>query len=488
VSTKIAKTSERLQETGHPGRPRPRLPRVMAVWDVLVAAGVLGMVGVVHGLDTKGLVGNAGLAAVFLALGPLLLYAMGAHETATRPLGSGPTDWARLMVAAATVLWTANLVMQWRGVDADVSILALAWPILGTGWFAGRLLARRRLARRPQRTLIIGSGPTAERIVEITRRHPEHAMHVVGFVDDRATEPAEGLPPVVGRLDDLNRLVRDLNIIRVVVAYSATRDERLMEVLREAVSEPGVRLQMVPRLWELVDHDARVDALGNLALIEASPATRSWLKESAKRAFDVAVAGLGLILVAPVLALIALLIRLDSPGPAVFRQTRIGLHGREFRILKFRTMYVDADSRGIAARIAQADAGHDRLTVGDIAAAVAEMKQADDPRITRIGNVLRRTSLDELPQLWNVLRGDMSIVGPRPLRPFEVATLTDWQHRRHDVRPGITGTWQVLGRSDIPWDERMHMDHTYARYHSLRLDLRVLARTAGVVLGAKGSR
>ncbi len=207
-----------------------------------------------------------------------------------------------------------------------------------------------------------------------------------------------------------------------------------------------------------------------------------------KRIFDVCLAGVGLVVAAPVLAVSALLIRLDSPGAAIFRQTRIGRDGREFKILKFRTMYVDADSRGLAAKLAQADDNAGEFTVDDIAAAVAEMKQQDDPRITRIGGFLRKTSRDELRSCGMSSGVIMSIVGPRPLRPFEVASLTDWQHRRHDVRPGITGTWQVLGRSDIPWDERMHMDHTYARYHSLRLDLRVLARTANVVLGGKGSR
>ncbi|MFN8111545.1 MAG: sugar transferase, partial [Thermoleophilia bacterium] len=124
----------------------------------------------------------------------------------------------------------------------------------------------------------------------------------------------------------------------------------------------------------------------------------------------------------------------------------------------------------------------------DIASASALMKEEDDPRITGVGRFLRKTSLDELPQLWNVLKGDMSIVGPRPLRPYEVATLNEWQQHRHSVRPGITGSWQVLGRSDITWEERMHMDYTYARNHSLRHDLRILARTTAVVFGGKGAR
>ncbi|MFN8124786.1 MAG: sugar transferase [Thermoleophilia bacterium] len=461
-------------------------PRLLLFWDLGVGAAVLGALLAVHGIGLNRPGSLALSCLTLLVMAPATIHVMGGYETSTRPLGSGPLDLGRLMLVAGTMLWILNLVFQWRAVDADLGALAVSWPLLGCGWFAGRLIGRRRLARHPQSALVIGTGPTAERVVEITRRHPEHGVRVLGLVDDDPSESIEGMPPVLGGLQDLQELMDRYDARRIIVAFGSAPHGRVLEQLRRITHQPGVRVQIVPRLWELVDHDAHVDALGGLALLESTPVRPTHVRNAVKRILDVTGAGFGLVAAAPVMALVAILIRLDSSGPAVFRQVRIGRDGREFKILKFRTMYIDADSRGLAAKLVAADT--EGYSVDDIAAAVAEMKQADDPRITKIGRFLRKTSLDELPQLWNVVRGDMSIVGPRPLRPFEVATLEDWQHRRHDVRPGITGTWQVLGRSDITWEERMQMDYSYARNQTLRQDLRVLARTAQVVVGGKGSR
>lgn len=461
-------------------------PRLLLFWDLAIGAVVLALLLFEHHIGLDRPVSMAASGIVLLVVAPATIHVMGGYETSTRPLGSGPLDLGRLMLVAGTMLWIVSLLFQWRALDAEVGVLAISWPMLGCGWFAGRVLGRRRLSRMPQSALVVGTGPTAERVVEISRRHPEHGLRVLGLVDDEPQEMAGDMPPVLGGLEDLQQLMERHHARRVIVAFGSAPHERVLEVLRRITHQPGVRVQIVPRLWELVDHDAHVDALGGLALLESTPARPTHLRNAVKRGVDIVGAAFGLLLAAPVMGVVALLIRLDSNGPAVFRQTRIGREGREFKILKFRTMFIDADSRGLAAKLAAADS--DGFSVDDIAAAVAEMKQTDDPRITRIGRFLRKTSLDELPQLWNVLRGDMSVVGPRPLRPFEVATLEDWQHRRHDVRPGITGTWQVLGRSDITWEERMQMDYTYARNQTLRQDLRVLARTAQVVIGGKGSR
>jgi exopolysaccharide biosynthesis polyprenyl glycosylphosphotransferase len=279
------------------------------------------------------------------------------------------------------------------------------------------------------------------------------------------------------------------NVKRVIVAFPHGFDDARMTALLRTCTAHGVRIETVPRFWELAGPDASVSALGNMALLEVGAMTPGRTREVVKRAFDVLSSALGLLVLSPVLAAAAIAIRLDDPGPVLFRQTRVGRDGREFDIFKFRSMRVGADDEGTPALAAVADAdGATPLGAAPIKDLVAALKPEDDPRVTRVGRVLRRTSIDELPQLWNVLRGDMSVVGPRPLRPFEVAALTDWQRRRHDVRPGITGTWQVLGRSDVDWDERMQMDYLYARRCSLRQDLRVLARTASVVLGGRGSR
>ncbi|MCC6309768.1 MAG: sugar transferase, partial [Trueperaceae bacterium] len=428
---------------------------------------------------------NALIAGLLLLAGPLMVYALGGYDGENRPLGSGPVELARLMLGAAVVLWLVMLMLAWRHAVLDVQALAFSWPLLGVGWFSGRIIQRRRLARRPENTLVVGSGPVAMQVVKLTRRHPEHGIRVVGLVDDDPQPTPDGAPPVVGGTRDLIRLLGHGNVKRVIVAFSsAVDDDHLTDALR--TSPEGVRVNVIPRMWQLAGHDTRVDALGGMAMLEMTPVGHTALRLAVKRTFDVLLAGAILILTSPIMLLVALAVKLDSPGPALFRQTRVGRGGEHFEIMKFRTMRQNADTEGAALAAARADAGEDTGT--PIAELVAALKPEDDPRITTLGRFLRRSSLDELPQLFNVIRGDMSIVGPRPLRPFEARALIDWQHQRHNVRPGITGIWQVLGRSTLPWDERMHLDYAYARNCSLRQDLRVLARTLPVVLSRDGSR
>ena len=465
-------------------RPRRR-PRLILLWDIGVAGMVLALLGWRVGYTATDVGDNIVMAGMLLLAGPLMVYALGGYDAENRPLGSGPVELARLMLGAAVVLWLVMLILAWRAAPLDVAALAFSWPLLGAGWFAGRLIQRRRLARFPENALVVGSGPVAMRVVELARRHREHGIRVVGLIDDNPQPTPEGAPPVVGGTDDLGRLLGRGNVKRVIVAFSSAVDDvRLTEALRS--SPEGVRVNVIPRMWELAGHDARVDALGGMAMIEMTPVGHTAMRLAAKRTFDIALAGTVLLLASPVMAIVALLVKLDSPGPALFRQTRVGRGGREFEIMKFRTMRQNADTEGAALAAARADAGEDTGT--PIADLVAALKPENDPRITRLGRFLRNSSLDELPQLFNVVRGDMSIVGPRPLRPFEVRALVGWQHQRHNVRPGITGIWQVLGRSTLDWDERMHLDYVYARNCSLRQDLRVLARTLPVVLSRDGSR
>ena len=191
------------------------------------------------------------------------------------------------------------------------------------------------------------------------------------------------------------------------------------------------------------------------------------------------VSAAALVLLSPVMLAVAIAIRVQDGKPVLFRQTRVGQWGRSFEIVKFRTMVQGADETQASELI---EAGPDAI------ADVAEtLKHQSDAWITPVGHFLRRTSLDELPQLWNVLKGDMSLVGPRPLRRYEVDALTDWQFTRQEVRPGITGLWQILGRSEIDWDERMQLDYSYVRHWSFERDLAILARTAGVVLSRRGA-
>jgi exopolysaccharide biosynthesis polyprenyl glycosylphosphotransferase len=207
--------------------------------------------------------------------------------------------------------------------------------------------------------------------------------------------------------------------------------------------------------------------------LQPSPAWIGW-QARAKRAFDIVAATLLLILLSPLLALLALIIRLDSKGPVIFRQTRCGKDGKLFTFYKFRGMVADAEAR-------QAEFDHLNEAQGPI------FKMKHDPRVTRVGRVLRRTSLDELPQLWNVLRGEMSLVGPRPPLPKEVERYEEWHQARLRAVPGITGLWQVSGRSHLGFDEMTRLDIEYLNVWSLALDLRILARTVVAVVFAHGA-
>ena len=197
----------------------------------------------------------------------------------------------------------------------------------------------------------------------------------------------------------------------------------------------------------------------------------------AKRIFDVVVAALMLLALAPVMALVALAIRLDSPGPVIFKQTRIGKNHRPFTFFKFRSMYYKADTTV-----------HQQFVSNLINGSTAAYKLTSDKRITRVGAFLRKTSLDELPQLFNVVKGDMSMVGPRPPIPYEVAEYKDWHHRRLSVAPGITGLWQVQGRSLVSFDDMVKMDIAYAQQRSLMLDMALFVQTIPAVLSGRGAR
>jgi exopolysaccharide biosynthesis polyprenyl glycosylphosphotransferase len=286
---------------------------------------------------------------------------------------------------------------------------------------------------------------------------------------------------VLGSFADLPRLVREKRISRVLVAFSPRRDEDLVRVLRECDAS-GVDVDIVPRLFEYLGMEAYISTVGDLPVLHVRAQRAGRAAKLAKRSLDVAIASiLGLALL-PVIAVVALSIAVTDGRPIIYRQARIGRGGREFAMLKFRTMLPDADEIGLS-RI-------DGLTQGtiNVADAVERLKPDHDPRITRLGRFLRRSSLDELPQLWNVLRNEMSLVGPRPLRAFEVDALDAWQLVRQDVRPGITGLWQVLGRSSIEWDDRMQLDYTYVRHWNAWYDLKILARTVPAVFRRHGAR
>lgn len=311
--------------------------------------------------------------------------------------------------------------------------------------------------------VIVGSGVNAIRLLQKLQDHPEIGYRIVGFLDDRDDEPKDiGGHPWLGQVADLRSVVTEFGVREVFVAHPALGHTRMLSLVLEC-EDLGITFRVVTNLFEVLTAGSPLDLVDDLPVVRLGRQRAHTLYAPAKRAFDFVAASLLLLPSAPLLAWCAWRVHRSSPGPAFFRQTRIGQDGAPFEMWKLRTMRMDTDL------YAEAPAG------------------AEDPRVTETGRWLRKTSLDELPQLWNVVRGEMSLVGPRPEMPFIVDTYDEWQRRRLTVKPGITGLWQILGRKDLPMHENLQYDFYYIRNQSIVLDLSILVRTVGAVLTRRGA-
>jgi exopolysaccharide biosynthesis polyprenyl glycosylphosphotransferase len=358
--------------------------------------------------------------------------------------------------------------------------LALFWLVAVVLVFVARCVAR-ALCRRSddylQNTLIVGAGHVGQRVAEKLLHHPEYGVNLVGFVDEHPRKRSEGVGEltVLGDASQLPELCDKLNVDRVIVAFSKASHMGTLKLIR-ALNQRGVQVDIVPRLFEVLGPHLRVHSAEGLTLLGLPPERLSRSSLALKRGLDILLSVLGLLFLAPLFLVLAVAIKLDSRGPALFRQVRMGKGGRKFRIWKFRTMELNAEAR-------KRDVAHLNMHLhGD-----ARMFKIDgDPRVTRVGRFMRRFSLDELPQLLNVLSGEMSLVGPRPLILDEHRHVDGWAERRLDLKPGMTGLWQVLGRSDIPFDEMVNLDYLYVTTWSLTNDLKLMGRTLpAMVRGAR---
>jgi exopolysaccharide biosynthesis polyprenyl glycosylphosphotransferase len=332
----------------------------------------------------------------------------------------------------------------------------------------GRAGARRfhsSATKNRERVLIVGSGMMAERIRGYFVNDP--TIELVGAVDD---DPKPG-SPIVGTIEDVPRLCRELDIDRILIGFSRTHPGNLVEQMRPLQGK--VAISIVPRYFELLSWRSQVDDLCGLPMIDVAPPALSWSARVTKRTVDIVVASMGLVLLSPVLAVAAVAIKFNSKGPVLFRQLRVGRGGRPFTIYKLRTMHVDAE------------AYRHELAGSNESDGLFKIKE--DPRIHRVGRFLRRTSLDEIPQLFNVLRGDMALVGPRPFVLEESERIDGWAARRFEVRPGLTGLWQVSGRSNLNFDELRRLDYLYVASWSLKWDLRIMWHTPASVLQSRGA-
>jgi exopolysaccharide biosynthesis polyprenyl glycosylphosphotransferase len=376
-------------------------------------------------------------------------------------------------------LWLTHIT-DVRAVDA-IAFWAIAMLLIATM----RSIARgycRTLPTYRQRTIILGAGDIGQRVARKLLRHPEYGIELLGLVDS-APKPRHqdlGDLPLLGGPRDLRDLVREQGVERVVVAFSNESDEEMLATIR-SLHDLDVQVDIVPRLFELVTSSVKVDGVEGLPVV-ALPPVRSHRSGSAlKRTLDIVLSGIALLVLAPLFAYIAIRIRRDSDGPVFFRQTRLGHNQRKFTALKFRTMRAendDTEHRKLIERLMDADGAMDGGVL---------FKLEKDDRITGVGRWLRATSLDELPQLINVFRGDMSLVGPRPCIPYETEHFEPHHFDRFLVPAGITGLWQVTARARSTFREALDMDVAYARGWSLSLDLRLLCRTPWQVLARKGA-
>lgn len=327
-----------------------------------------------------------------------------------------------------------------------------------------------------QGVLVIGRVEDAGRVVSRIERHPEWGLTVAREIDVADERNADG---PLARVDTsaLAGLVEEFGVSRVIFATPPEQLDHRTDLTR-AFIESGMQVDFVPGEAEILRSGAEISDLEGLPLMSMPGARppRSW--GILKRTTDLAFAIPALILASPVIAYAAIRIKLDSPGPILFRQTRAGRAGRHFDFLKLRTMVADADQQ--LDEVAE-------LSLHEGATESGAFKAVDDPRVTRVGRRLRRHSLDELPQLWNVVRGDMSLVGPRPLPIFEDERVAGHYELRRHVRPGMTGPWQVSGRSDIPFTEMLRLDYSYVLNWSLGSDLKLLIQTVDAVFRGRGA-
>jgi exopolysaccharide biosynthesis polyprenyl glycosylphosphotransferase len=437
--------------------------RWLPAWDALAAAVSIAIARGAH----PGWVVPAGVGAI---AAPLLLTVLSGYGVLATMPGNRLRGACDLALAAPVVVLAA-LAVERNGTNADVHRIVLATVLLALSWFSARVVLTNAKLHRRARALVIGSGLAAQRVAALARRHPENGLEIVGLLDDEGLTGPPGSPPLLGGLADLEQVLHDHAIDRVIVAFSRTRDEDLVTLIRRC--DRDVAVDVVPRLFDVIKPHGYL--LGGLPLADATPAGDDATTLRLKGLLDIVGALVALVIFAPVMVAIAIAVRLTSPGPILFWQERIGRCGEPFRVPKFRTMRVQLDDLP------------DELDPLDIDAIVEQLK-ASTANLTPIGNRLRRTSLDELPQLWCIVRRTMSLVGPRPLRAFEVESLDSWQQERMTVRPGLTGLWQVLGRSDTRWEERMRLDYMYARHWSLALDLRIMLRTVPAVVRRRGAR
>jgi exopolysaccharide biosynthesis polyprenyl glycosylphosphotransferase len=388
-------------------------------------------------------------------------------------------DFPGIVLLSTLGTWVGLVLVEFGGfAEPQLRVSAAFWLLSIALITAARISARAYVQRAAvaDACLVVGTGRVAQRIVDKLRTQPELGLEPIGFVDDEPLAVPEEGPRYLGNTARLEHIVRAYGVRRVIVAFTTLSGDAQLDLLRRC-ADLRVRVDIVPRMYEVIGSKTYVHDIAGIPLVSVKPPGLSRMSRVLKRSLDVALGSLVLIIFAPLMAYCAIRIKLESAGPVFFRQERMGAGGKRFEILKFRSMYIDADAR-------KSEVGHLNMHSED---GPKMFKVPQDPRITSFGRFLRRWSLDELPQLFNVLRGEMSLVGPRPLILDEDENIRGHNRRRIEVTPGVTGLWQVLGRSNLPFAEMIALDYLYVTNWSLWGDIKLLARTVPVVINRRGA-
>ncbi len=425
-------------------------------------------------ISPEALAATAALAVLWL----LALRINGAYSI--RYLGAGADEYKRVINASAVSAGIFGIACFLLKYDYPRLTFAL-WIVAGVLllWIA-RFVRRKIMQKLHLRgllqtpVLVVGSGHHVDEAHVALRRAKWAGYKVVGAVTrEQAQTTAKGLP-VLGPFDDVAEIIKSRRIGTVIFTEGSFNSPSEFRRLAWQLEDHQVQMMVAPTMADVSAERLEFSPMSGLPLVSvARPRALKSLRWT-KRATDVLGSAVLLILAAPVLLLTAIAVKLEDGGPVIFKQRRVGLKGEEFYCLKFRSMCIDAESKIAALQAQNEGAG-------------VLFKMTNDPRITRVGKFIRRFSIDELPQLWNTLRGDMSLVGPRPALPSEVARYEEDTRRRLDVRPGLTGLWQVSGRSSLSWEDTVHLDLYYVDNWSFVRDLMILAKTAKAVLGSSGA-
>src|ERR1700741_576614 len=395
-----------------------------------------------------------------------------------------------LLIVAAAFLYRGGFEFRAFSYARSVFVADFVFVLLAVGALRFFMRAVQTLVRSRQinliPTLVVGRGPEASLFIREMRERPSLGYRVIGVVDTRSVDSQLTYEdvPVIGSLESLPEVIRDSGANEVIIADADVNADTLFEVMMRCGRRRGVEFRIAPSLFNCLPRKTEIDQIGVLPMIRLFREPLSNGARILKRTFDLIVSALAIVLLLPLWLLVALVIKLDSKGPVFYTQERVGMDGRLFLLYKFRTMKAGADSQLHREYQKAFIAGRAEANLGDDSKPT--YKLLTDPRITRIGKLLRRTSLDEVPQLLNVLSGDMSVVAHGPPIPYEVEAYELWHRKRLDMKPGLTGLWQVSGRNRLPFEEMVRLDLFYIENWSLLLDLKIILRTGFVMIAGEG--